>query len=126
MYIINCKDPGVSLALVPWYVPLTGTRLEIGWELHERLRQFPEDTLCGIFYENGIKGMFIAYCRYDDVFIWQANVPKNKYVGLILDTVILWAKARGYSWVRLITNRRRPMKRRFGFIGRGIELEKRI
>lgn len=107
-------------------MPVTDTRLEIGWELHERLRQFPEDTLCGVFYENGIKGMFVVYCRYDDVFIWQVNTPKNKYVKLIFETVIAWAKVKGYSKLRLITKREKSIKRRFGFVSKGTELEKEI
>jgi hypothetical protein len=126
MRLINCKDPNISFALIPWYIPLTQTRLEIGWELHERLRQFPEDTLCGVFYENGIRGMFVVYCRYDDVFIWQANAPKNKYVKMILDTVIAWAKAKGFNKIRLITKREKPMAKRFSFVVNGLELERSI
>jgi len=126
MYLTNHKNPEIAFTLMPWYVPLMETREEIGRELYERLKQVPNDTLCGVFYENGIRGMFIAYCREDDVFIWQANAPKNKYIKLVLDTVVLWAKFRGFDWIRLITTKRQAIKRRFGFVNRGIELERSI
>jgi len=126
MILLNCKEPDISLFLLPWYIPLTQTRLEIGWELHERLRHFPEDTLCGVFYENGIMGMFVVYCRYDDVFIWQVNAPQNKYIKFIFDTVIAWAKTKAFNKMRTITSRERPIIRRFGFVKQSDELEKRI
>jgi hypothetical protein len=128
VYLTNCKEPAIALWLTPWYISIDQTREEIGLELYTRLKYSPDDTLFGIFREagKGVRGVFAAYCRDDDVFIWQANAPRNKYVKLVFDTVIAWARAKGFDKIRLISTRRQPIKKRFGFVNRGIELEKRI
>lgn len=122
MRLLNCKDPIISQVLLPWYVPVDKTELEIGWELNQRLKNNPDDTFCCVAIENNrIQGFLVAYCRESDVFLWQARSntkhPKSReYVDLIFYGLAQWAKAKGYNRFCASSPRNKALKRRLGFV----------
>ncbi len=117
MRIVNSKDPRIAMKLVPWFVPFDQSSFDIGWELHERLRLFPEDTLCAVGYTGDlIQFIFIAYLRYNDAFVWQAKATAGfKYSKLIWWMFLAWAKKKGFTKIATRAPRIKAMCRRYGF-----------
>ena len=114
------KKPYVALMLGDWFVPVNQTVKEICLELIHRLTASPHQTfVCLVVESDLIKGMVIAYCRENDVFIWQAcsarSVPRG-IVDMVFDGIKHWARSKGLSRVSGTPNRAaRIWKRRWGF-----------
>ena len=112
------KEPSVSLLLIPWFVPIDKTRLDIGWELHERLRENPNDTFVLVAKKRKeIHGVLIAYARKNDVFVWQAKARNDlSCTKIMFDVLIKWSLEKGYNRMAIETTRNpRVFKRRWGF-----------
>ena len=113
------KNPDVALLLVPWFVPCNQSREDILLETYDRLSHTPDDTfVCLAIDEDRIKGMAIAYCRYNDVFLWQArseglasSVVDRAFAGLCH-----WARGKGFTKITTVPNRAAKLwMRRWGF-----------
>lgn len=130
MRLWNCKDPDISLKLLPWYVAGDKYELDIGWELHERLKENPDDTFCCIAIENNrIQAFVVAYCRQKNVFIWQAKARSGfNYSQTIFNGLVLWARGKGRKKLKANSSRRsRAIKREWGFTdSKNNEIERRI
>ena len=114
------KNPRVALMLIPWFVPVDQTRKEIYLELTHRLTYSPDETfVCLAVEDDLIKGLVIAYCRKNDVFIWQASKDKGvspKVVDCVFEGIAYWAKGRGYNKITGYPNRAKKIwARRWGF-----------
>ena len=120
MNFITTKNPAAALSLIPWLVPNGQSIEEIYLELRERLEEDPEETyVCMIVDGNFIKGMAIAYCRYNDVFIWQARKAgdlSSKFVNIALENIKEWARNKGYDSISAVPIKpAKVFSRRFGF-----------
>jgi len=118
MIIWNCKDESIAMRLIPWFLPANQTPLDMGWELHERLREKPDDTFCLVAIEkNIIQGMAIAYVRKRDVWLWQAHVRKGfKYTKMLFDGLKIWAKSKKRRKIRMgVFEKQDAFQRRWGF-----------
>jgi hypothetical protein len=120
MRLLNTKEPEISLALVPWFIPDNQDPLDMGWELHERLRTKPDETFCLIAIENNIiQAILIAYTRKRDVWIWQVHARnKFKYGMLMFDGLYRWAIRKKKKKIRGATYNERYNKlfeRKYGF-----------
>ena len=103
MRIWNCKNyEWASLALIPWFVPTNQNPLDMGWELHERLKENPDDTLCLVAIEkNLIQAILIAYKRKRIIWIWQAHArEKFRFSSLMFNGLVSWAKSRKISKIK--------------------------
>lgn len=115
------KNPKVALILIPWFVPVNQTREEMYLELRHRLAYNPDETLVCLIIDNDlIKGMGIAYCRYNDVFIWQASTSKDiprSIVDSAFRGILHWSKSKGFGCVSGMPNRAKKIwLRRWGFM----------
>jgi hypothetical protein len=121
MYLIRHKKPEIALKLIPWFVVLDIRIENMYLELLERMNDDPDDTYVCVCYDddNSVCGMTIAYCRDNDVFIWQANTRRDVPRSLVdeaFNAIIEWAKDKGFKLVTGKPNRvRRIWKRRWGF-----------
>lgn len=121
MYLIRHKKPKVSIDLIPWLVIVNQKIEDMYLELHGRMTDHPDDTYVCVCYDDDgtIKGMLIAYCRHDDVFLWQAHTDRSVSRVLVdeaLEAVIRWAKKKGYNAITGQPNRALKIwKRRWGF-----------
>lgn len=119
MRIWNCKNyEWASMALVPWFVPTNQDPLDMGWKLHERLRENPDDTLCLIAIEkNIIQAILIAYVRKRDIWLWQAHARKGfRYPRLMFNLLKNWSKTRKRKKIRMgIYEKKDAFQRRWGF-----------
>lgn len=118
MRLWRADNPEVAMGLIPWFVPTNQNAIQMGWELHERLREKPEDTFCVIALDRGIvQGVLIAYKRKRDVWLWQAHQrPGFKYTKYIFDGLKYWSKLVNRSKIRMgATKRHRAYQRRWGF-----------
>jgi len=115
------KNPNVAFLLVPWFVPCGQSREDIFLETYERLRDMPDDTFVCLAIDgesDRMKGMVVAFCRYSDVFIWQARSERlaSKIVDYAFNGLCLWAKSKGYDKVTTRPNRAAKLwQRRWGF-----------
>lgn len=122
MKIVELTNPEkTSLELMPWYVEVDQTSLQIGWELYQRMQHLPEDTLVLAVLDEmeQITGITIAYARYSDVFIWQARSGKltRSDVDKVLARICEWAKSKGFKRIAAVPNRNpRVYSKRWGFI----------
>lgn len=110
----------MALVLIPWFIPFDQTVVDMYLELCDRMEQQPEKTFVLLAIENDqIQGMVIAYCRKDDVFIWQASTDRGVSVSVVdhaFRGILCWAKGKGYSQVSGVPNRARKIwQRRWGF-----------
>lgn len=126
--IIRSKSPDVSIALVPWYVPIDQSRGEIGMELDRRMRECPDDTCVLIASEeNTVMAMVIAYCRPNDVFLWQARAKAGfQNSSEVLNELIKWAKSKGYSKLVTKSPRAKAVARAWHFTIQNGDLVKEI
>ena len=114
------KNPRVALMLMPWFVEVDQSREDIYLELRHRLTYNPDETFVCLAVESDlIKGMVIAYCRHEDVFIWQARGSKDlprSIVDYAFAGIGHWAKSKGFSRITGLPNRaKRIWCRRWGF-----------
>ena len=132
MRFCHPKDPEVSLVLMPWFIPSDKTHLEIGWELHEKLRKSPDDTFCFVAVKNcTIQAVLIAYVRKEknDIFIWQARAKAGfRYSKIVFAGLVKWAQERGFHKLRagMDKKRQRCFKRLYGFVPVNGEIERNI
>ena len=108
-----CDNPEfASLALISWFIPRNQNPLDMGWELHERLRKNPEDTFCLIAIEkNIIQAVLIAYKRKRDVWIWQAHARNGfKYSKTIFNGLVEWTKGKKIKRIRCRVEEERNRK----------------
>jgi hypothetical protein len=128
--ILNTKDPNISIALLPWFVPNDQSRLEIGWELHERLKDRPDDTLCLIGIENNNwQIMCIAYTDDDCVWVWQVRaLPGFKYQRIFEDALATWAGVKGKRTLKMkcLKRLRKFFTRRYGYRPCGSYMERKL
>ena len=119
MWIWNCKNyEWASLALISWFIPTNQNPLEMGWELHERLRENPDDIFCVVAIErNIIQAILIAYIRKRDVWLWQAHARKGfEYSKMIFNGLKIWSKLRKRKRIRMgVHEKRNAFQRRWGF-----------
>lgn len=119
MRIWNCKDAEFSLWLVPWFVPAGQNPIDMGWKLHERLREKPNDTLCLVAIErNIIQAILIAYTRKRDVWLWQGHARKGfRFSKLMFNLLKNWSKLKRRKKIRMgIYEKKDAFQRRWGFI----------
>ncbi len=98
MRLLNTKDyEWASLWLLSWFIPREQKPLDMGWFLHEQLREKPDDTFCLVAIErNIIQAILIAYTRKRDVFVWQAHARKGfRFSKLMFSGLIHWTRGRG-------------------------------
>ena len=122
------KDPSVAMILIPWFVPTDQTREEIYLELRHRLTHNPEETfVCVAIEGDTIQGFIAAYCRYDDVYLWQGRARSpfdNLYPSHIAERSSMeamqglefWAKGCGYN--KIVSNSpegARHIMKRYGY-----------
>jgi len=101
--IWNCKDyEWASLWLVSWFVPTDQNPIDMGWKLHQRLKENPNDTLCLVAIEKDIiQAVLIAYTRKRDVWLWQAHGRKGfRFSKLMFNGLISWAKGKNKKRIR--------------------------
>lgn len=116
-------NPRVAYVLVPWYVPVDQNIEDVFLDVYERLRDTPEETfVCLAIADDMIKGMIVAYCRYKDVFIYQARSQglASKYVDRVFEGLCHWARGKGYKAITAAPRRKgntKPYERRWGFQG---------
>lgn len=118
MRILNSKDPDISLKLLPWFVPANQTPMDIGWELHERLRENPDETFCSIAIENDmIQAVLIAYVMKRCVWLWQAQARRGfKYSSFMFNGLKHWSRSRGRKKIRMgVLERHKVFERKWGF-----------
>lgn len=119
MRIWNCKDyEWASLALMPWFIPANQKPLDMGWELHERLRENPDDTLCLVAIEESIiQAILIAYVRKRDIWLWQAHSRKKfKFSKLMFNLLKNWGKTKKRKRLRMGTYEKKDaFQKRWGF-----------
>lgn len=114
-------DPDVALLLLPWFVEenCNMNRLQLGEELFNRMTDYPEDTLVLlIYYGDELRAFGVAYCRENDVKIWQAGSINldRQVVDVGFDFIKRWAKSKGRSRITTEPNRNLKIwKRRWGF-----------
>ena len=128
MKFLTTKNPEAALILMPWLVPVTQSREDIYLELRERLTDNPDETfVCMIVDGDLIKGMAVAYCRYKDVFLWQARKAadlSNKMVDKAFEKIKEWARSKGFDRISAISSRpTRSYTRRWGFVESEIQGE---
>jgi len=119
---VRAKDPNVALLLLPWFIE-NGTgmeRSELGANLYERMDKCPDETFVILIYRgNDLIAFGVAYCRKDDVFIWQAGSigRDRRLVDVGFDIIKRWARSKGYCNIITQPNRRnfKIWKRRWGF-----------
>ena len=62
MRLWRADNPEVAMNLIPWFVPTNQNPIQMGWELHERLKEKPEDTFCLVALRGRIvQAVLIAY-----------------------------------------------------------------
>jgi hypothetical protein len=117
MRIARHYDPRISFVLAPWYVTDFEDVVQIGEEVHHRLAEFPDDTLCLIAsHKKQIQAILIAYARQKDVFVWQARaIPRFPLKNSMYSWLKRWAKKRGYNKLAAQSKRPRAICRMFGF-----------
>ena len=121
MRIWNCKDyEWASLALIPWFVPANQEPLNMAWELHERLRENPDDTLCLVAIEkNIIQAVLIAYKKKRIIWLWQAHARQGfKFSKLMFNGLVSWAKGKKISRIKCSVSdekNRRLYELKYGF-----------
>lgn len=123
MMFINVKEPDATLSMLPWFVPADKSRIEIGYELSERLDAEPENTLVIVMADQGsVQGVVAAYIETNPdngerhVFIWQAQtLPVFQYAKLVFDQITLWAKDKNINRIVIGTQRGRALCRKYGF-----------
>ena len=119
MWIWNCKDfDWASLWLVSWFVPVEQNPIDMGWKLHERLREKPDDTLCLVAFEkNIIQAVLIAYVRKRDVWLWQGHTRKGfRFSTLMFNLLKNWSKMRNRKKIRIgIYEKKELFQRRWDF-----------
>jgi len=111
----------MSLLLLPWYVPNDKQNIfEIGWELHQKLKERPEETFCVIAVENNVcQALLIAERRDAHIFIWQARARAGfKYSKLLFNGLIAWTKRKGFNQLKFGTaqKKERFFQKRYGFV----------
>ncbi len=114
------SNPEIALRLIPWLVEVNEGRMDMYLELRSRLTYNPDETfVCLAIEGNLLKGMTIAYCRHNDVFIWQVRTEKGvprSIVDFGFEGVKHWARSKGYSKITGFPNRaKRIWQRRWGF-----------
>lgn len=123
--------PKIALLLYPWFVPANQTRQEIYLELRDRLKNESDKTFCVVAVDMAkerIYGFLVAYCRENDVYIWQArthtvfdnNYPDHedtlKCNNIAFDMLFDWARQKNYARVSVDSpNSSRYLVRRYGF-----------
>lgn len=108
---MRIRSPSAVAVLIPWFVPVNQEWWEIAELLRERLKS--DDTFCVVAIEDDrIQGWIAAYCVDNDfwdqhyVYIWQTRVrsvfdrPGMRYNKMVLEGLIMWARAKGYKEVR--------------------------
>jgi len=118
MRIWNCKDERIAMRLIPWFVPYKQDPMYMGWELHERLRENPNDTFCIVAIEKSIiQAILIAYVRKRDIWLWQAHTRKGfEYSKMIFNGLKIWSKLRKRKRIRMgVHEKRNAFQRRWGF-----------
>lgn len=121
MRIWNCKNYDfASMALVPWFVPANQEPLAMGWELHERLRENPDDTLCLIAIEKSIiQAILIAYKKKRVVWIWQVHTRKGfRHSKVMFNGLVSWTKSINIKRIKCEVNEeknRRIYTIKYGF-----------
>lgn len=113
MRIWNCKDyEWASLSLISWFVPANQEPLAMGWELHERLREKPDDTLCLVAIENSIiQAVLIAYKKKRVVWLWQAHARKGfRFSKLMFGGLVSWAKSKNMKRIKCSVSEERNRK----------------
>ena len=120
MRIWNCKDAEFSTWLVPWFVPTGQNPIDMGWELHERLRTKPDDTLCLVAIEkNIIQGIVIAFKKKKVIWLWQVHLRKGfRYSITLLNGLVSWTKGKGIKRIRCKVSderNRRLYELKYGF-----------
>ena len=118
MRLWRADNPEVAMNLIPWFVPTNQNPIQMGWELHERLKEKPEDTFCLVALKGRIvQAVLIAYKRKRDVWLWQAHARKGfKYSRTIFDGLKYWSKSVGKNRIRMgAVKRFKAYQRRWGF-----------
>ena len=120
MRLWRADNPEVAMNLIPWFVPTNQNPIQMGWELHERLKEKPEDTFCLVALRGRIvQAVLIAYKKGRRVHIWQAHARYAfRYSRIMLDGLIYWAKGKGIKRIKAkVSNEvhRRLYERRYGF-----------
>ena len=119
MRILNTKNPEIAVLLIPWYVPVEKSPVDICLELRQRLTERPEDTFCAVAIEDNVgHAMLLAYVNDDHVWLWQARARAGfKYGRILFNGVTEWARSKGYKQLRMGTSqgRMRAYQRRYGF-----------
>jgi hypothetical protein len=142
MKFIRAKHPAVCWCLLPWFVEGNQTRKEIFTELYGRMEDKPDDTFVLVAMENGLcHGFMAAYCRDDDVFLWQSRTrdpfdklypDKTKVMQYNEDAFNLlfeWAKSRGKKSASALCTEEKVkdlVVRRYGFVKNGNLITKEI
>lgn len=112
-------NPDAAIALVPWLIPVNQSREEIALELFDRMKYNQDETFVITVMSGGIlKGMAVAFCRDDDVFLWQARNEglTQKQVDIGFKIICDWAKKEGFNKLVTIPNRQAEIWiRRWGF-----------
>lgn len=121
MIFINVKDPDATLSMLPWFVAVDKSPIDIGFELSERLQDDPDNTLV-IVAEQGsnVQAVVAAFVEANPetgqrhVFIWQGRSRAGfKYGKLLFEQIEQWAKGKDIRRIVLGTQRGRAMCRRF-------------
>ena len=114
------KNPKVALMLLPWFMPCDCmTAEDMCAKTYRLLRDKPEDTfVCLAIDEDRIKGMAVAYCRKNDVIVWQARSQglASTIVDRAFEGICHWARGKGFNMVSALPNRAAKLwQRRWGF-----------
>lgn len=123
MVIVNSKNPNIAYPLLDYFVPVDQTREQIAFELYNRLKFNPNDTLCLAFEDKKQMVGFACLYREDDgVFFWQTHcAPGIKHSKTLYALVENWAKTKGNK-LRCGAKDERTAKffnRKYGFIATG-------
>lgn len=119
MKLLLTKDPSIAIFLIPWYEAGDDNRFDIGTELHDRMKNSPDDTFVSVVIEERkVLAVLIAYVLNEtDIFLWQAKAnPKFKKSNEMFDMLIDWAKTKNKKRIIAITKRPKPAVRRYGFV----------
>ncbi len=117
----NIKNPDIAQKLIPWYIPRDENRLDIGWELHQRLKKNPDDTFCLLAMDDLVcLGVMLAYTRKNDVWCWQARgTPQcSHYSKEAFQRLMKWTREKGFDKIKIDARDERTAKclaRRYGF-----------
>ena len=128
--------------LLPWFIEGKETREEIFLQLYNRLEQDPDNTFVLIAMEGEYcHGFMAAYCREDDVLLWQARTRSPfdelypdkaniyEYNDKAFEILFEWAASKGKKIVSAICHEKRTeslVMRRYGFKKDGTKITKEI